>query len=268
MSGCFFVLFQISLTRDARRARDFHQNDLLMAKRVAAVLALASSAHGFVAPHAYAIRDVRGGVPVANTLDAAKAAWLASLDESRSSRPTGAPAAAAAPVAATPVDGAWLTPGLPVLTLEAADEMSTVALREAYARSFKPVSVCVMDASGRIIVSKTMIACATLAPELAQAKARTCVGFHISSRDFRDNYISAEGTGPKMPQVLAMGAVGASARQPVASFPGGVLCRDAAGHIIGAIGVSGAASDEDEHCAILGAHAVGLVTEPANSRLS
>ena len=32
--------------------------------------------------------------------------------------------------------------------------------------------------------------------------------------------------------------------------------------------MSGAASDEDEHCAILGAHAVGLLTEPAQSRLA
>ena len=54
----------------------------------------------------------------------------------------------------------------------------------------------------------------------------------------------------------------------MASFPGGVLCRDAADNVVGAIGVSGAASDEDEHCAILGAHSVGLRTEPAQSRLA
>ena len=48
--------------------------------------------------------------------------------------------------------------------------MTNVALAECSARSFKPVSVCVMDASGRVLVSKTMVACATLAPELAHAK--------------------------------------------------------------------------------------------------
>ena len=55
---------------------------------------------------------------------------------------------------------------------------------------------------------------------------------------------------------------------PIAAFPGGVLCRDAANNVVGAIAVSGASSDEDEHCAILGAHAVGLLTEPAQSRLA
>ena len=235
------------------------------------VLLLAAGATAYTVPvrgaHSASLTTPRrGGSPVAN-LDAAKEAWLAKLDTP--SWTTGSAAApAAAPVADVQAGSGWLTPGAPVLTLEAADEMSNVALREAYSRSFKPVSVCVLDASGRPLVTKTMVACATLAPELALAKARTCVGFHISSRFFRDNYINADGLGPKMPQALAMGAVGASARQPVASFPGGVLCRDAAGNVVGAIGVSGAASDEDEHCAILGAQAVGLVTEPPMSALA
>uniref|UniRef100_A0A7S4HEV8 GlcG protein n=1 Tax=Prymnesium polylepis TaxID=72548 RepID=A0A7S4HEV8_9EUKA len=106
-----------------------------------------------------------------------------------------------------------------------------------------------------------------MAPDLALAKATTCVGFHMSSRVFKDSYINSEGGGPKMPQALAMGAVAAAVQKPVASFPGGVLCRDAANNVVGAIGVSGARSDEDEHCAILGAQAVGLVTEPAKSAL-
>ena len=202
--------------------------------------------------------------------EAAKQAWMAKQEQ-----PAWGPSGAArtAPAFATPtapaavVDGAWLAPGMPVLTLEAADEMSNVALRQAAMHASQPVSVCVLDPSGRTLVAKTQVACATLAPELAQAKATTCVGFHMSSRAFRDAYIDGEGRGPKMPQALAMGTVGASARLPMAPFPGGVLCRDAARNIVGAIGVSGARSDEDEHCAILGAQAVGLVTEPAASSL-
>lgn len=165
------------------------------------------------------------------------------------------------------VGSPWLAPGTPVLTLEAADKMSSVALQEAAIHASAPVSVVVLDASGRTLVVKTMVACATLAPDLALAKARTCVGFHMSSRAFKDNYINGDGGGPKMPQALAMGTVGAAAGQAVASFPGGVLCRDGDMNVVGAIGVSGARSDEDEHCAILGAQAVGLVTEPAKSSL-
>jgi len=212
--------------------------------------------------------DVRTGVHMALSADeqVAKQAWLAKQDLPLWD-PTARDDLAAPTAPAAVVGGAWLAPGAPVLTLEAADKMSSVALNEATARSFQPVSVCVLDPSGRVLVVKTMTACATLAPDLAQAKARTCVGFHMSSRAFKDGYVSPEGAGPKMPQALAMGIVAASARLPVASFPGGVLCRDAANNVVGAIGVSGARSDEDEHCAILGAQAVGLLTEPARSAL-
>ena len=70
-----------------------------------------------------------------------------------------------------------------------------------------------------------------------------------------------------MPQALAMGIVGAASGLGIASFPGGVLCRDGSGNVVGSIGVSGARSDEDEHCAILGAQAAGLTTEPGASSL-
>ena len=44
--------------------------------------------------------------------------------------------------------------------------------------------------------------------------------------------------------------------------PGGVLIRDAAGEIIGAVGVSGDVSDRDEECALAGIEAAGLKADP------
>jgi uncharacterized protein GlcG (DUF336 family) len=43
---------------------------------------------------------------------------------------------------------------------------------------------------------------------------------------------------------------------------GGVLVKSAAGGIIGAVGISGDTSDNDEVCAIKGIQAVGLISEP------
>jgi uncharacterized protein GlcG (DUF336 family) len=43
--------------------------------------------------------------------------------------------------------------------------------------------------------------------------------------------------------------------------PGGVLIRDAAGEIIGAVGISGDASDQDEACAVYGIIAAGLTPD-------
>lgn len=202
----------------------------------------------------------------------AKAAWLARLEEPSWPRmgPSSSSARSTPPLTETAADAStqgWLLPGPPVLSLEAADEMSRVALHEASARGFNPVSVCVLDAAGRVLVTKTMLGCGNLTPDLAIAKASACVGLHCSSRELRDKYVNDDGIGPKMPQLLAFGMVAAASHQALGPFPGGVLCRDDAHNVIGAIGVSGAASDEDEHCAILAAKAVGLKPEPDASRL-
>ena len=167
------------------------------------------------------------------------------------------PARASPAPSLAPEGGRWLVASPASLTLEAADEMSNVALREAALCGFNPISVCVMDSAGRVLVHKTMPGCGNLTPEYALAKANVCVGLLCSSRELRDKYHNDDGIGPKMPQLLNMVIVGSATNQPLASFPGGVLCHDAAGNLVGAIAVSGASSDEDEHCAILGAHAVG-----------
>jgi len=44
----------------------------------------------------------------------------------------------------------------------------------------------------------------------------------------------------------------------VVPAPGGVLINDAAGDIIGAVGISGDTSDKDEACAVAGIAAAGL----------
>ena len=155
-----------------------------------------------VSAHLAGGQRLPGGAPLMNFADeaSAKAAWLARSEQDMPSWGLGAPVASQQSIAdysasvdtvraaaAQALSGAWLVPGTPVLTLAAADEMSNVALNEAAARGFNPVSVCVLDPSGRVLVSKTMVACPTLAPELSQAKARTCVGFHVSSRFFKEN---------------------------------------------------------------------------------
>lgn len=203
----------------------------------------------------------------ATTEDAAKAAWLAKNipEQWTVGRVV---SITTAPDVVEASRNSWLVPGAPILTLEAADEMANVALREASSRSFSPVSVCVLNASGRAIVTKTMLGCGTLSPDLAVAKASVCISLLCSSRELRDKYVNSEGIGPKMPQLLAMGITGAAVNQPLAPFPGGVLCRDEAQNLVCAIGVSGAASDEDEHCAITAAKSIGLVTEPASSQLA
>ena len=56
----------------------------------------------------------------------------------------------------------------------------------------------------------------------------------------------------------------------MAAFPGGVLLRSVDdGEVIGSVGVSGAAGDEDEYCAIVGVQEadVGMTTVPEDHSL-
>lgn len=148
------------------------------------------------------------------------------------------------------------------LTLEAADNIASAAIEEAIARRFNGISVAVVDASGRELVCKTQPSCPVLIPHLAKAKAGASIGTHSSSRALKDKYLPE-----RQAQLLTMATVGASAGVPFAAVPGGVICRDADGDVVCAIGVSGASADEDEHCALVAGQAVGLLTEPPASAL-
>jgi uncharacterized protein GlcG (DUF336 family) len=53
-------------------------------------------------------------------------------------------------------------------------------------------------------------------------------------------------------------AVNTMARGALIPVPGGVLIHDAAGALLGAVGISGDTSDNDEICAIAGIEAAGL----------
>jgi len=150
----------------------------------------------------------------------------------------------------------------PRLTLEAADAMASAAIAEATSKKFKDISVFVLDATGRVLVSKTMLECPLLIPEIAHGKAGSAIGTHSSSRALKDKYVP-----DRTPQLLAMTTLGGNSNLPFCAVPGGVLCRDPSSNVLGAIGVSGASADEDEHCAIVGAQSVGCVTEPSKSAL-
>ena len=120
-----------------------------------------------------------------------------------------------------------------------------------------------MDLSGRVLVSKTQTGCPRLIPTIALGKAGAAIGTHSSSRSIKEKYIPE-----RTPQLLAMTTAGFANTQPFCAVPGGVLCRDSTtGDVIGAVGVSGASADEDEHCAIVGARAGGFSTEPEKSAL-
>ena len=57
-----------------------------------------------------------------------------------------------------------------------------------------------------------------------------------------------------------------SPRERIIPLPGGVLIRDRNGQLLGAVGVAGAASEDDEACAIAGIESSGLYPDLNSTR--
>ena len=59
-------------------------------------------------------------------------------------------------------------------------------------------------------------------------------------------------------QAYFIGAVNALVQGALVPVPGGVLIQDSSGSLLGAVGISGDTSDNDEACAVAGIDAAGL----------
>ena len=89
-------------------------------------------------------------------------------------------------------------------------------------------------------------------PEIATAKAAGCLGMGFGGRELAKRAAAAPAFFAGLQVTFPKGML------PV---PGGVLIRDAAGALLGAVGVSGDTSDNDEICALAGIAAAGLVAD-------
>ena len=157
------------------------------------------------------------------------------------------------------------------LSLDIAERISNAVIATARRNKYSPITVVVTDAHASPIVTKRMDLCSPVGvPQFALAKAVTCCAMKISSREFRDKYTKTSQDPAKFCQMTAMVSITQSIGS-MAPFPGGVVLKlVSTGEVIGAIGVSGAAGDEDEICALAGAKEAiedlpGLASEPACS---
>jgi uncharacterized protein GlcG (DUF336 family) len=138
------------------------------------------------------------------------------------------------------------------LTLILADRMVDEALREGARQGFQPLCVAVLDAGGHLLALKRDERASLLRPQIANGKASSVLGMGFGGRELARR---AE----RMPAFF--GALSDLAGGNMVPVPGGVLIRDDAGDIVGAIGISGDTSDNDEHCALAAVAAVGLVAD-------
>lgn len=139
------------------------------------------------------------------------------------------------------------------ITLAEATAIIEVTLAKAAELRLKPLTVAVLDAGGHLKALARQDDTSTLRPEVAQGKARGAISLGLGSREI---YRRAQ----ERPMFIqALNGLAGGSLVPV---PGGVLVRDAEGTIVGAVGVTGDTSDNDEACAVAGIEAAGYTADP------
>jgi uncharacterized protein GlcG (DUF336 family) len=138
------------------------------------------------------------------------------------------------------------------LTLAAATRIAEVTLAKGRELGLAPLTVVVLDQAAQPKALLREDGASLLRPEIATGKAFGAMALGFGGRELARR-------SAKMPGFMnAFSDLCGGRAVPV---PGGVLVRDASGAILGAVGVSGDASDKDEICAVAGIEAAGLVAD-------
>jgi uncharacterized protein GlcG (DUF336 family) len=136
------------------------------------------------------------------------------------------------------------------LTLAQANEMLATALAAARNAGYAPMAVVVLDEAGHLKAAQREDGASMFRIDIATGKAWAAVAMGASSRVLAER---AKGN-PNF-----FGALADTAKGRFLPQPGAVLIKDSAGAIIGAVGASGGAGDEDEAICIAGVLSAGLV---------
>ena len=139
------------------------------------------------------------------------------------------------------------------LNLQTAQALVSEALKHARAKGLLPLGVAVLDARGALVAYAAEDGTSLRRQDIALAKANGALGMGLGSRTLAARAKTQPAFFTSLAGVIQGG---------FAPAPGGVLVRDAAGRLLGAVGVSGDISDNDEAAAIAGIEAVGLQADP------
>lgn len=134
------------------------------------------------------------------------------------------------------------------LSLDVAQKILAAALAYGKAQSLKPLAISVVDARGSLKVFIAQDGTSLRRGEIALGKANGALALGLGTRALMKR---AE------QQPYFINAVGAAVGGSLIPVPGGVLIRQA-GSVIGAVGISGDTSDNDEAAAVAGITAAGL----------
>jgi uncharacterized protein GlcG (DUF336 family) len=136
------------------------------------------------------------------------------------------------------------------LTLEAAQTIVAKALGHARANKYNPIGIVVLDARGSLKASASEDGTSLMRWKVAFGKAYGSICWGAGSKKI-------EKMAAERPNFFA--GVAHLSDAGILPVGGGVLIRDKDSKIIGAVGISGDTSDNDEAAALVGIQAVGFV---------
>jgi uncharacterized protein GlcG (DUF336 family) len=141
------------------------------------------------------------------------------------------------------------------LSLDLAEKLIDKAIDLRIKHNLLPLAIAALDAGGHLVAFRREDGCGILRSDIAIGKAWGSLGMGMSTRQIRDRLSDR----PTFQSALAAASSGR-----FIPTPGGVLILNHESIAIGAIGISGDASDKDEFCAIEAVRATGFTPEPPN----
>ena len=135
------------------------------------------------------------------------------------------------------------------LTLKVAVNLVSEAINAGRGINAAPLTIAVLDNGGHLIALQREDGASLLRPQIAIGKAWGAIALGKGSRLLA---VDAQ----QRPAFFA--ALNSTGQGSVVPAPGGVLIRDQAGNLLGAIGISGDLSDIDEQVAIKAVQALDL----------
>jgi len=138
------------------------------------------------------------------------------------------------------------------LDLETARTLVAAARAHGREQGFKPLTVVVLDDGGHVVAVEREDGASIGRFAIGHGKAHGALALGMGSRSIM---------GRAEQQAYFVAAVTHAVGGALVPVPGGVLVRDADGTLLGAVGVTGDTSDNDEAAAVAGIEAAGLVAQ-------
>ena len=138
------------------------------------------------------------------------------------------------------------------ITLDQANTIISAAFSHGRSIGAKPLSVVVVDPGGHVIAFQRQDGASSLRLKVATAKAAGALAVGVSSRKIAEMAV-------ERPQFV--GALANLADSGILPAAGGVIVVNQQAEPLGAVGITGDTSDNDEACALAGIAAAALTAQ-------